>query len=83
MTETLIRRGLLSIIYCLGDDIDWFTVGQFLDRRILAGKVEPYGGLPPIVGQKWLKNLLPNQKETVQKVLLEVIEENKKEPENI
>jgi len=83
LTETLIRRGLLSIIYSLGDDIDWFTVGQFIDRRILADKVEPYGGLPPNVGQEWLKNLLPSQKETVQKVLLDVIEENRKELEKI
>ena len=83
LTETLIRRGLLSIIYSLGDDIDWFTVGQFIDRRILGENVEPYGGLPPIEGQAWLKELLPAQKETVQKVLVEVIEENKKALENI
>jgi len=83
LTETLIRRGLFSIVYSLGDDIDWFTVGQFIDRRILADKVEPYGGLPPTVGQEWLKELLPAQKETVQNVLVDVIEENRKELENI
>jgi len=74
---------LFSIVYSLGDDIDWFTVGQFIDRRILADKVEPYGGLPPTVGQEWLKELLPAQKETVQNVLVDVIEENRKELENI
>ena len=76
-------RGLLSIVYSLGDDIDWFTVGQFIDRRILADNVEPYGGLPPNAGQEWLKELLPAQKETVQNVLVDVIEENRKELENI
>ncbi len=83
LTEALIRRGLLSVVYSLGDDIDWFTVEQFIEKRILAEKVEPYGGLPPTVGQEWLKNLLPTQKEMVQKVLLDVIEENRKELENI
>ena len=83
LTDILIRRGLLSIVYSLGDDIDWFTVGQFIDRRILANNVEPYGGLPPKVGQEWLKELLPNQKETVQKVLVDVIEENRQELESI
>lgn len=79
LTEILLRRPLLAIVYSLGDDIDWFTVGQFIDKRILAEKVEPYGGLPPNVGQDWLKQLLPAQKETVQKVLLHVIEENKRD----
>lgn len=83
LTETLIRRGLLSIVYSLGDDIDWFTVGQFIDWRILADKANPYGGLPPKAGQEWLKNLLPAQKETVQKVLSDVIIENRKELESI
>jgi len=83
LTESLMRRGLLSIVYSLGDDVDWFTVKQFIDMRILADKVEPYGGLPPSVGQEWLKCLLPAQKEIVQKVLLDVIEENRKELENI
>lgn len=83
LTETLIRRGLLSIVYSLGDDIDYFKVGQFIDKRILADKMEPYGGLPPNVGQEWLKKLLPSQKEMVQKVLVDVIEENRKELENI
>lgn len=83
LTETLIRRGLLSIVYSLGDDIDWFTVGQFIDRRILADNIEPYGGLPPNAGQEWLKNLLPSKKETVQKVLVDVIKENRKELEKM
>ena len=83
LTEVLIRRGLLSIVYSLGDDIDWNTVRQFIESRILANNAEPYGGLPPNEGQEWLKELLPAQKELVQKVLVEVIEENRKELENI
>lgn len=83
LTETLIRRGLLSVVYSLGDDIDWFTVRQFIDRRILADKIEPYGGLPPEVGHQWLKDFLPGQKEKVQKVLDDVIKENRIELEKI
>lgn len=76
LMETLMKRGLLAIVYSLGADIDWFTVGQFIDKRILNDEVEPYGGLPPEIGQVWLKNLLPFHKELIQKVLLEVIEED-------
>ena len=83
LTEALIRRGLLSIVYSLGDNIDWFTVRQFIDRRILADKIEPYGGLPPEVGQQWLKDILPGKKERVQKVLEDVIKENRIELEKI
>ena len=83
LTETLIRSGLLSIVYSLGDDIDWFTVRQFIDRRILADKIEPYGGLPPEVGQQWLKDILPEQKETIQNVLVDVIKENRIELDKI
>lgn len=83
LTETLLRRGLLLIVYSLGEDIDWLTVKQFIDRRILDINVKPYGGLPPIIGQNWLKNILPNQKVLIQKVLADVIEENRKELEKI
>ncbi len=79
LTEVLIRRGLLSIIYSLGNDLDWFTIGQFIDKRILANNVEPYGGIPPFEGHEWLRNLLPAQKEIVQKVLKELIEENRRD----
>jgi hypothetical protein len=83
LTDVLLRRGLLSIVYSLGDDIDWFTVKQFIDRRILADNLEPYGGLPPEVGLKWLKNILPEQEVLVQKVLEDVINENKIELDKI
>ena len=76
LMETLMKRGLLAIVYSLGADIDWFTVGQFIDKRILSDEVEPYGGLPPEIGQVWLKNLVTFHKELVQKVLLEVIEQD-------
>lgn len=83
LTATLLKRPLLAIICSIGDDIDWFTVKQFIDRRILAKNAEPYGGLPPELGVLWLKELLPNKKEKVQKILEIVIEENRKEIENI
>jgi hypothetical protein len=83
LTETLVRRGLLAIVYSLGDEIDWFTVKQFIDTRILAKKTEPYGGLPPEIGQKWLKDILPRQKEKIQKILEDVIIENRNELDKI
>nr|WP_315245814.1 hypothetical protein [uncultured Flavobacterium sp.] len=83
LTETLLKRPLLAIIYSIGDDIDWFTIKQFIDKRILANNAKPYGGLPPEPGILWLEKLLPNQKEKVQKVLEIVIEENRKEIENL
>lgn len=79
LTETLINRGLLSIVWSLGDDIDWFTVLQFVERRITGKGIEPYGGLPPDSGIKWLTVILPTQKETIQRVLEEVIADNRKE----
>jgi hypothetical protein len=79
LTEKLTRRGLLSTVYSLGDDIDWFTVKQFIERRILSDKSEPYGGLPPTEGQLWLRNLLPSKKDIIQKVLEDVVKENRKE----
>jgi hypothetical protein len=66
LTKTLIRGALLDVVRSLGNDIDWFTILQFIDKRILADKAEPYGGLPHDVGIKWLKEILPQQKETLQ-----------------
>lgn len=83
LTEILLRRGLLSIVYSLGDNIDWFTVLQFINQRILAINVRPYGGLPPEVGLEWLTKILPTEKETIQRVLDEVIKENKIELDKI
>ncbi|RYE17461.1 MAG: hypothetical protein EOP45_15750 [Sphingobacteriaceae bacterium] len=83
LTETLLRRGLLCIVYSLGDDIDSFTVLQFINERILANTTEPYGGLPPDVGLHWLTDILPKDKETIQKVLEEVINKNRNEIEGI
>lgn len=83
LTETLLRRGLLSIVWSLGDDIDWFTVLQFIERRIIGNKLEPYGGLPPESGQKWLTEILPTQKEIIQKVLEDVIKKNQIELDKI
>ena len=83
LTETLLRRALLSVVWSLGDDIDWFTVLQFIEKRILADEAEPYGGLPPDIGLKWLTEILPAEKETIQKVLDDVIKENRIELDKI
>ncbi|RZK36315.1 MAG: hypothetical protein EOO57_07440 [Hymenobacter sp.] len=83
LTEIIFRRGLLSIVYSLGEDIDSFTVLQFIEVRILTDEAEPYGGLPPAIGLKWLTDILPMQKETIQMVLDDVIKENRRELEDI
>lgn len=83
LTETLIKRGLLSVVWSLGDNIDWFTVLQFVERRITGKGIEPYGGLPPDPGITWLTAILPTLKETIQKVLEEVIIDNRKELDQI
>src|SRR3989337_2330416 len=50
LTERLIRRGLLCIVYSFGDDIDGEVVLRFIRQRVLAVNSEPYGGLPPKIG---------------------------------
>lgn len=83
LIEILIRRGLLCIVYSFGDDIHSSTVLEFINRRILLDEVEPYGGLPPDVGIKWLADILPTLQDAVQKVLQDVIEQNRRELEKI
>lgn len=83
LTEILLRRGLISIVYSLGDDIDWYTVLEFIKKRILADNLQPYGGLPPDVGLMWLTIILPKEKMIIQRVLNDVIRENKIELEKI
>lgn len=79
LTPILIRRGLLSIVYSLGDEIDAAVIFQFIDHFILSKDVEPYGGLPPGKGIIWLSQILPTQTDLVQKTLDEVIEQNRLE----
>jgi hypothetical protein len=77
LTEELLRRGLLCIVYSWGDTIDSNEVFEFIQQQILAVDVSPYGGLPPEVGMKWLTGMLLSQKGTVQKVLEDVIKQNR------
>jgi|GEM_PF-1369896 len=79
LTGTLIRRGLLSIVWSIGDEITNEDVLAFLDHRVLASNAMPYGGLPPDAGLTWLKDELPKQKALIQHVLEEVIQQNKKD----
>ena len=82
-TEELIRRGLLSIVYSWGDSIDNEHILEFIQERILAVNAEPYGGLPPDVGMKWLTDTLPAQQDTIQRVLEDVIRQNRLELEQL
>ena len=81
MTEELIRRGLLCIVYSWGDNINSEEVLDFIRQRILAVGAEPYGGLPPDVGMRWLTDMLPTQQDAIQKVLVDVIRQNRLELE--
>lgn len=83
LTGELIKRGLLSIVYSIGDEINGNDVFEFIHQRIIADNLEPYGGLPPEAGMQWLTEVLPTQKVLVQEVLEEVIRQNRLELENL
>jgi hypothetical protein len=79
LTGSLIRRGLLLIVWSIGDAITSDDVLAFVRYRIVESDAMPYGGLPSNEGLAWLNEGLPEQKALVQQVLEEVIEQNKKE----
>ena len=55
LTEVLLRRGLLSIVYSIRRRYRLrLLLNSLYDRQILDDNAEPYGGLPPKVGQEWL-----------------------------
>ncbi|MEI6950827.1 hypothetical protein V9K67_26835 [Paraflavisolibacter sp. H34] len=83
LVRQLIRRGLLAIVYSLGEEIDSTDVFDFIQHRILDSAAEPCGGLPHSEGRVWLTELLPQQQDLVQQTLDEVIAENRKELENM
>ncbi len=83
LTSGLIKKGLLAIVYSIGDEINVDDVFEFIRQRILATNLEPYGGLPPEAGMKWLTEILPTQKILVQQILEEVIRQNRIELENL
>ena len=79
LTNILIRNGLLSIVYSLGDNIGFDAVTNFVECRILANNVEPYGGWPQEEGIKWLTEILPQTQNSVEKNLADVIKKNQEE----
>lgn len=79
LTDILIRRGLLAIVYSLGDNIDFDDIVNFVQHRILAKDVEPYGGCPCEEGIKWLDEILPESRDSLEKTLIDVIKKNKEE----
>ncbi len=83
LTEQLLRRPLLCVVYCLGDEINEGHVMSFVKNRLLTSEVRPYGGLPPDNGIKWLAETLLTEKVLVQSVLKEVIRQNKEELNSI
>jgi hypothetical protein len=83
LTEELIRRGLLCIVYSWGDNINSEHILDFIRERILAVNVEPYGGKPPETGMKWLTDILPTQQEVIQRIQEDVISQNRLELEQL
>ena len=83
LIAALIRRGLLSIVWSIGDATTSNDVLAFIHQRILASDAVPYGGWPPDAGLTWLKEGLPANKALVQQVLEEVIQQNKKDLEKL
>jgi hypothetical protein len=81
LVASLIRRGLLMIIWSIGDEITSDDVLAFIHQRILASDAMPYGGLPPDAGLTWLKEGLPANKALLQEVLEDVIQQNKRDLE--
>jgi hypothetical protein len=79
LTDILIRNGLLAIVYSLGENIDFDDVVNFVQHRILAVSAEPYGGWPQEEGIKWLSEILPESRDSVKKILIDVIKKNKEE----
>ena len=82
LTRELIRLGLLTIIYSIGDEITAEDVLGFVRVGVIENP-SPYGGKPDEAGLFWLKEVLPNQKVLIQEVLVEVIEQNRRDLENI
>ncbi len=82
LTGELIKRGLLAIVYSIGEKINASDIFEFIHQRILADNLEPYGGLPPENGMNWLTEIQTTQNVLVQRVLEEVIRQNKLELEN-
>jgi hypothetical protein len=79
LTPALIKRGLLCVIYSIGDEIDASGVFRFINNYVLARGVEPYGGLPPEAGVVWLSQILPTQIDLIQIILDEMIAQNRLE----
>ncbi|MFK7934360.1 MAG: hypothetical protein AB8G22_12685 [Saprospiraceae bacterium] len=80
LTEQLLERPILSVIYSFGDEIGIDEVLLFVQHRLLKADVEPYGGLPNMEGIKWLENL-PQQRALLEKVFQEVLIQVRKEME--
>ena len=83
LTEKLLRRPLLSVVYSFGDEINEEHIFSFVKNRLLTPGVKPYGGLPPTNGVKWLTETLPIEQNLVQLVLKDVIRQNREELNNI
>ena len=71
------------ILWSLGDDIDFSILKQFIDKRITAPNIEPYGGLPDNEGIEWLTKIIVNRNDLIKKLLADVIQQNNKELDEI
>jgi hypothetical protein len=79
LTEQLLRQGLKMILWSLGDGIDYSILKQFIDKRIVAPELEPYGGIPDKEGMEWLTKIVVDQNDLIKRTLADVIDQNNKE----
>lgn len=77
LTEILLRRPLLYIVWSIGDEFPSCHVIEFVKQRILENP-KSYGGWPPEPGMKWLRETLPAQTDLIERVWQSVIAENNK-----
>lgn len=80
LSEPLLERPILSVIYSYGHEIGVEEVLFFVQNRLLQPDVEPYGGLPNAKGMQWLEDL-SQQRELLEKVFQKVLTEVRKEME--
>ena len=79
LSEELLAKPFLMLVWTFGDKINSKTVTQFIDGYILHEKAQPYGGLPGEKAVRWLKEYFAQNDEAVQRKLDEVIAQNNDE----
>ncbi len=83
LTKDLLTQPLLMLVWSFGNKITSKTVIEFIEGYILHQKAKPYGGLPSLKAEIWLKEYFRNNRSLVQSKLERVIKQNNEELEII